>query len=369
MRILHFNSYYQTGPFYKNLFDRQVAAGDGIRVYVPAPKGFDPKGRDYGAHSQLVQTHNPLDRFFAPIKQYKMLRGALRLYASEKFDVSHAHSLVTNGGLALRFKQRFGIPYVVAVRDGDVNVILKRMPWLRHSAKQILAGASRVVFLSETYRDNALKPYLSAAELEAVRKKSVVIPNGVDAMWLENPPQPRENPNPEEVNLLFVGQLIARKNLPAAISAAEALKKRGRKVKLTVVGQPLDRAVADAARACPLVELLPPRPMAELMPLYRAADIFLLPSGRETFGIVYAEAISQGLPVLYTRGQGFDGQFPDGTVGFAIDPSDPEGIADKVEMILSDYARFSRAALAGSVKFDWELIVQIYQTLYKEAVQ
>jgi glycosyltransferase involved in cell wall biosynthesis len=369
MRILHFNSYYQTGPFYKNLFDRQVALGDEITVYVPAPIGFDPKGRDLGAYADLDCNHNRLDRFFAPIKQFKTLRGALRLYAQERFDLSHAHSLVTNGGLALKFKERFGIPYVVAVRDADVNVILKRMPWLRPSARRILSEASRVVFLSETYRDSALAPYLSAAELEAVRKKSVVIPNGVDAMWLENPPQPRENPDPEEIHLLFVGQLIARKNLPAAILTAQSLTKRGRKVKLTVIGQPLDRAVVDAARACPLVELLPPRPMAELMSLYRAADIFLLPSGRETFGLVYAEAISQGLPVLYTRGQGFDGQFPDGTVGFAIDPSDPEGIADKVEAILSDYALFSRAALAGSEKFNWDQIAEKYQTLYKEAVQ
>lgn len=369
MRILHFNSYYQTGPFYKNLYDRQIALGDEISVYVPAPRGFDPGGRDYGAYARLDINHGRLDRFFAPIKEFKTLRGALRLYAREKFDASHAHSLVTNGGLALKFKERFGIPYAVAVRDADVNVILTRMPWLRPSARKILAEASRVVFLSAPYRDSALKPYLSAAELAAVREKSVIIPNGVDQMWLENPPEPREAPNPDEIKLLFVGQLIARKNLPAAIRAAEALTKRGRKVKLTVVGQPLDKAVVDAARACPLVELLPPRPMAELKPLYRAADVFLLPSGRETFGLVYAEAISQGLPVLYSRGQGFDGQFPDGTVGFPIDPSDPESIADKVEAILSDYARFSRAALEGSAKFDWDKITKTYQKLYEEVVR
>jgi glycosyltransferase involved in cell wall biosynthesis len=109
--------------------------------------------------------------------------------------------------------------------------------------------------------------------------------------------------------------------------------------------------------------------MAELMSIYRAADIFLLPSGRETFGLVYAEAISQGLPVLYTRGQGFDGQFPDGTVGFAIDPNDPEGIADKIEAILRDYARFSQAALSGSRKFDWDKIAVSFHALYGEVVR
>jgi len=44
-----------------------------------------------------------------------------------------------------------------------------------------------------------------------------------------------------------------------------------------------------------------------------------MPSITETFGLVYAEALSQGLPVLYTRGQGFDRQFEEGEVGYAVD--------------------------------------------------
>ena len=105
------------------------------------------------------------------------------------------------------------------------------------------------------------------------------------------------------------------------------------------------------------------------MPLYRAADIFLLPSGRETFGLVYAEALSQGLPVLYTRGQGFDGQFPDGEVGFAIDPNDPNATANAAERILKNYARFSAAAVRGSRKFDWDEIAQTYQAFYGEVTR
>lgn len=369
MRVLHINSYYQTGAFYKNLFDRQAALGDDIHVYTPVPSDFDPAGRDFGPYTLVDKNHSRFDRFFFPLKQRKILRGALSHYAPDSFDVLHAHSLMTNGGIALSLNERFGVPYVVAVRDTDVNVILKRLPYLRPRARKILQGASKVIFLSESYRERALAPYLSAPEMEAVRRKSAVLPNGIDALWLTNPPAPRESPGPDGIRLLFVGQLVARKNLPAALSIAEELASRGRKVKLTVVGQPAERAVVEAARACPLAELLPPRPMAELMPLYRAADVFLLPSGRETFGLVYAEAISQGLPVLYTRGQGFDGQFPDGTVGFAIDPGDPKAAADKAERILADYARFSAAALEGSRKFDWDKIARAYQALYGEVVR
>jgi glycosyltransferase involved in cell wall biosynthesis len=97
--------------------------------------------------------------------------------------------------------------------------------------------------------------------MAAVREKSVVLPNGVDALWLENRPAPRTAPGGAGVNLLFVGQLIPRKNLPAAIAAAEALSARGRKARLTVGGPAVDPHVAAAARASALVTLEPPRPM------------------------------------------------------------------------------------------------------------
>lgn len=367
MRILHISSYYQSGAFYRNLFDRQVALGDEIDVYVPVPRGFDPGARDFGPYAFVDPNHYGFDRLWFHWKQRKILRGALHHYRPFRFDLIHAHSLLTNGAAALSLHLRYGTPYLVAVRDSDVNVLLRWMPHLRPLARRILEGASRVVFLSPGYRDRALAPYLSGAALERVMAKSEVIPNGIDALWLKDRPEPRGAPGAEgEVRLLFVGQLIARKNLPAAIRAAEVLAARGLKVSLTVVGAPLDRASVAAARACPLVALLPPRPMAELMPLYRAADVFLLPSRRETFGLVYAEAISQGLPVLYTRGQGFDGQFEDGRVGFAIDPDDANGIADRVEAILGDYPRFNRAALEGSGRFDWDRIARAYRALYGE---
>jgi glycosyltransferase involved in cell wall biosynthesis len=369
MRLLHINSYYQTGAFYKNLYDRQAALGNELCVYVPVPRGFDPGARDFGAYSRIDPNHFRWDRLAFHLKQRKILRGALKLCQPAGYDLIHAHSLLTNGAAAHALGERFGVPYIVAVRDTDVNVLLRRMPHLRPLARRILEGASRVVFLSPGYRDRALIPYLDESALSRVMEKSAVIPNGIDPIWLGDRPEPRKAPNREEIRLLFVGQLIPRKNLPAAIRAAEVLSARGRKVRLTVVGQPVDRRVAGMAAACPLVTLLPPRPMRALMPLYREADVFLLPSRRETFGLVYAEAISQGLPVLYGRGQGFDGQFEDGRVGYAVDPDDPVAIADKVLSILGDYARFSASALAGSARFDWDLVAGAYQALYGEVVK
>jgi hypothetical protein len=98
--------------------------GDEVDVYTPVPKGFQAAGRDFGPYALVEANHLRLDRFFFPLKQRKMLRGVLRHYAPERYDVLHAHSLLTTArGMSL--SRRFGVPYLVAVRDTDVNVMLR----------------------------------------------------------------------------------------------------------------------------------------------------------------------------------------------------------------------------------------------------
>jgi glycosyltransferase involved in cell wall biosynthesis len=70
--------------------------------------------------------------------------------------------------------------------------------------------------------------------------------------------------------------------------------------------------------------------LLELIDIYRANDIFVMPSFTESFGLVYAEAISQGLPVVYSIGQGFDRQFPEGEVGYHADPNSAQSVADAI---------------------------------------
>jgi glycosyltransferase involved in cell wall biosynthesis len=90
-----------------------------------------------------------------------------------------------------------------------------------------------------------------------------------------------------------------------------------------------------------------------------------MPSFAETFGLVYAEALSQGLPLIYTKGQGIDGYFRDGEVGYAVDPNDPEEIADRISMILRRYLEISNFCTAQAGQFSWERIGNIYKSLYE----
>jgi len=103
----------------------------------------------------------------------------------------------------------------------------------------------------------------------------------------------------------------------------------------------------------------------QLIAHYRTQHVLVVPSFHETFGMVYAEALSQGVPVVYSRGEGFDGQFADGEVGFACDPRQPSSIASAIERVVGDYEALSVRALAGSQRFDWSRIADRYRELYQ----
>jgi len=86
---------------------------------------------------------------------------------------------------------------------------------------------------------------------------------------------------------------------------------------------------------------------------YRWSHVLAVPSFTESFGLVYGEAMTQASPVIYTRGQGFDGFFPDGTVGFAVNPKDAGEIADRVFDLHRNYSFFSRNSVRLAEQFRW----------------
>ena len=99
--------------------------------------------------------------------------------------------------------------------------------------------------------------------------------------------------------------------------------------------------------------------------IYRENDIFVMPSITETFGLVYPEAMSQGLPLIYTRGQGFDGQLEDGKVGYSVDCDNPKEIAERIVDITKEYNQLSSNSIANCNRFSWNNIIDSYEKIYK----
>ena len=103
----------------------------------------------------------------------------------------------------------------------------------------------------------------------------------------------------------------------------------------------------------------------------KAADLFVLPSVDEAFGLVYAEAMSQGTPVVGCRGEGLADFVEDGVSGFLVPAHDDEALAALLARLLAEPATAAavgaagRAAVAG---LTWQANARRQLDIYRRAL-
>jgi glycosyltransferase involved in cell wall biosynthesis len=364
MKILHINSYYSVSSFYKNLYDKQKESGLNLDVYVPVSTAVDVSDLKLGDYTTISKNHGKYDRLAFHIKHKKIYNDIVKKYEMNDFSIVHAHSLFSNGYIALRVKKDFGIPYVVAVRNTDANAFFKYMIHLRKLGVKILKEAEKVIFLSKTYRDFVVEKYVFAELKKEILNKTEIITNGIDDFWFQNKGAMKACPRKENLRLVYAGIINKNKNLITIAKAIEILQQKGYNVQFTVVGRIANKRIYQQITVRPYVKYVEPRPKEELIKIYRANDIFVMPSIHETFGLVYAEAMSQGLPVIYTKGQGFDEQFEEGMVGYHVDCFNAEEIANRIIDMSNNYEVLSKNCTKLCSKFDWQIISKNYRKLY-----
>lgn len=369
MKILHINSYYSDGNFYKNLFDLQVDFGLDIKVYVPASVNKSPETKKLGDYCEKSYVFNEFDRVLFFPKQRKILTDIKNKLKIESFDVIHAHSLFSNGYVAYKLYKEYGIPYIVAVRNTDVNIFFKKAVHLRSLGEKILCNATSIVFLSDTYRENVLQKYISSQNRKLIFEKTQIIPNGIDSFWIQHLYRNKEIVPLNSINLLCVATIDNNKNQLKLVEACEILIQDGWDINLNLIGAITDQDIYDKIICKSFVDYLGVMEKEELICEYRKNDIFVMPSKTETFGLVYAEALSQSIPVVYTKNQGFDRQFPEGYIGYHVDARNVESIVEAIKKVRGNYTELAGNCIKAVEKFDWAKIGNVYMELYQSIVE
>lgn len=363
MHILQIANDYLGSRLYTLLFAALEKKGHTHTVFVPMKYGTDASQPKERVH--VVPCFNDLDRVLFYRKQNTMLRWMEGNLNFKDFDLIHAHTVFSGGYAALQLHKRYGIPYIVAVRDTDVNVFFKYMVHLRKVGVEIMANAAQVIFLSPAYQKKVLERCIPDSYRQVIAQKSRVIPNGINALFLEQAVSPRTAIH-DPLRLIYVGLLNSRKNPELTIEAVKRLRSQGKNVTLTVVGAIKEEKYRKLLESADFVTYHDRCPQEQVIAHLQEADMFVMPSHTETFGLVYAEAMSQGLPVLYTAGQGFDGHFPEGEVGFSVSDTDAGDLAEKILKVTAHYEILSKNAIARARRFDWDTIAQEYHELYRE---
>ena len=281
----------------------------------------------------------------------------------ENPTIIHAHTWYSDGAIAYEYKNKYNIPYIISVRSTDINIFLKRMIHLKEYGKKILINASLIICISPAYKKKLLDHPSLYKVKNKVNEKTILIPNGIDDFWLKNINNKKEKPS-NPFLFIYVGKFEKRKNVPKLMRSIIILNKLGYSTHLHLAGG----GGSDTNRIKKLLLKYPSfftyhgnLAKEELINIYRMCDAFAMPSFAETFGLVYIEAMSQGLPVLYSKGEGIDGYFPK-SYGVACDPNNIESIINGLKKLIDEYPSFQIDKNFLFSNFNWNIIAKKYLT-------
>ena len=222
-------------------------------------------------------------------------------------------------------------------------------------------GAGRVIANSEMVKDEIVDLYRYAAD------KIDLVRNGVPLDRFRSDPALREKSRvdlklkPDEVALLFAGSGWERKGLRFTIEAFELC--RDRKLRLLVAGR-------GDARGYKPKRFFTEEPIrflgevADLRPIYAAADIFILPSIYDPFSNACLEALASGLPVITTHDNGFSEIIESGVHGSIVNrSSDSAALRDAIQFWSDESRRASARSITTERASQFDITINVAATL------
>jgi glycosyltransferase involved in cell wall biosynthesis len=316
------------GNFVADAVERVRARG--VEVEVVSPASFRHFGIAYGAGVVGNLRREPWRAALLPAMLGSFSLAARR--ASRDADLVHAHWLPA-GAVALTT----GKPFVVQLWGTDVE-LARRATSL---ARRVLRRARLVICASNALADSARE--LGAREVR-------VIPSGVDV-----PEEVAEEAEPPEV--LFAGRLSPEKGILELVEAANGMT-------LVVAGDgPLRDRVPGALGFVP---------HHALGPLYERAAVVAVPSHREGFGVVCAEAMAYGRPVVAGAVGGLLDLVADGETGLLVPPRDVPALREALERLIGDRELRRRMGEAARERvrsrFAWPAVTDATLAAYEEAL-
>lgn len=370
MKVLHINSYYATSGLFSNLYDRQMEDQIDIQVYVPMSKEFpEERVASKGTYTNNARVFNQMDRIIFPLKHRKILADLKKNYTIPTFDLIHAHSLFSNGWLARKLSEQYQIPYVVAVRNADIRTFFQKMPWMRNSGLKTLLAAKQIIFISRNSYNEVFEKYIPSKYQECLKTKTLVLPNGIDDFWHEHTYQRLNFKINSPIKVVSTGKVMGLKRFVQLSEMVEFYNQHFAPMELHIIGPNWNDKIAKTLQKSPVVTYHGSKSKEEILALYRQMDIFALLSSPETFGLVYVEAMSQGLPVIYTQGEGFDSFFENYSIGVSVDKEDREGFYLAIDYIRQHYLELTQACVNNIHPFNWDDIHQYYKQLYLSIIK
>jgi glycosyltransferase involved in cell wall biosynthesis len=312
---------------------------DFMKVTPAQPKGvrISPSANAYESHTYTYPDgHTESVDIFGQQKQYEHAVAILAKDRGEQFDVIHAHDWLTFRA-ALRAKQQTGLPLVIHLHsiERDRAGGQAGNPLVREIESLALLMADRIVAVSQHTKDMIVEDYNIPAD------KIEVIHNSIDKEMFE--PLDSSNSYAYLAKLkeqgyrivVNIGRLTIQKNLVSLLYAAKEVVQRAPKTIFLIVGSgeqyfELITLAADLGISKNVMFVGFQRGK-RWRDSYAIADLFVMPSISEPFGLTALEAIGYGTPVLMSKQSGVAEVIAN---SLKVDFWDIRGMADKITAVV-----------------------------------
>src|SRR5690606_22308175 len=169
-------------------------------------------------------------------------------------------------------------------------------------------------------------------------------------------------------NLLYIGKFNRGKNVLALQKAISEINKKEKRVHLHLIGGGGNVHTEVLKQVNLYKEIMTYHgkifDLSKLKEHFENADIFAMPSKHETFGLVYVEAMLQGLPILYTQDEGIDGFYEERIGEKVCKQSDASEIKQALLKMIENYSTYNIPLEKLIENHNWSTIALTYYRLY-----
>ncbi len=294
------------------------------------------------------------------------------------YDLVHSHYWLS-GHVGQVLKTEWQVPHAVMFHTlaeaKNRHHMNEREPAYRVEGERIVAGeADRIICASDGEKEMLVQTY------GATPSRVNVVPCGVDTLRFRPMKKGRVRcklgmPEDEPV-VLYVGRIEPLKGIDVLIRAAAQTDSRFRL--LIVGGDGKDAArkeeltgLASDVGVAERLTFLDAVPHRDLPLYYNAADVCVVPSYYESFGLVAVEAMACGTPVIASRVGGLKETVLDGRTGYLVPWRCPEPFAERLELLLSNEAlrrSMGREARLAAERFRWSEVAARVEDVYHDLV-
>lgn len=292
----------------------------------------------------------------------------------EKLDVLHVHYAIPHATSAYLAKQILGekaahVPIITTLHGTDITLIGSD-PSYKDVVDFSINQSDGVTAVSEYLKKETYKKF-------DIKKEIEVIPNFIDLDRFKKSDKNHFKkalcPNNEKV-ITHVSNFREVKRVPDVVSTFHKIIEGGVDATLLMVGDGPDRHHAEQKcrelGVCGSVRFLGKQEQVE--EVLSISDLFLIPSGSETFGLAALEAMSCGVPVISSNIGGLPEVNIHGETGYLCDLGDVQAMGDYSLKILKDedlHAELSSNARKRAEKFEQSKIVEVYEAYYNKVMK